>query len=50
MDQKKNELKGLEYVRPEIADYGDLKELTATNQSNDLSDVPFASPSNRGLS
>ena len=40
----------IEYVAPTIVDYGTLAEVTATNLTNDLSDVPFGTPSNHGLS
>jgi hypothetical protein len=36
-----------EYVRPKkIKDYGDLRELTATNPPGLCSDVPFGRPIN----
>jgi hypothetical protein len=40
------------YERPQIADYGDIVEITATNQQNLLSDVSRVGtpPPNQGFS
>ena len=40
------------YEKPRVADYGDLVELTATNQQNTLSDtvVLGTPPPNQGFS
>lgn len=32
------------YTKPEIADYGDLQELTATTTSKGVTDVPKGTP------
>jgi hypothetical protein len=33
-----------EYAKPKIADYGDLREITAKLTSKGLTDVPIGSP------
>jgi hypothetical protein len=33
-----------EYTKPEIQDYGDLKELTAASTTGTRTDVPLGSP------
>jgi hypothetical protein len=33
-----------EYTKPEVADYGDLQELTASHHNSGLTDVPRGSP------
>jgi hypothetical protein len=33
-----------EYKKPEIRDYGELRELTAANASGTITDVPKGSP------
>jgi hypothetical protein len=32
------------YTKPEVTDLGDLRELTATNQSQPFTDVPLGQP------
>jgi hypothetical protein len=41
MDQERN---GPEYEKPEIRDYGDLRELTQTQKTGTQTDVPFGTP------
>jgi hypothetical protein len=36
--------KKLEYVKPEVKDYGDLRELTASTVSSGATDVPKGTP------
>lgn len=33
-----------EYVKPQVTDYGDLRELTATQVSGTQTDVPLGTP------
>jgi hypothetical protein len=33
-----------EYKKPDIKDYGDLRELTATQQNRPFTDVPLGQP------
>jgi len=33
-----------DYVKPEIADYGDLQELTASSTTAGITDVPKGTP------
>jgi hypothetical protein len=33
-----------EYVKPEVKDYGDLRELTATSTTGTKTDVPKGTP------
>ena len=33
-----------EYTKPEIADYGDLKDLTASSTTPGVTDVPRGTP------
>ena len=39
-----------EYARPEVSDYGDLQELTATHAPAPVTDVPFGAPVQVGFS
>ena len=39
----------MEYVQPEVVDYGDLGELTAGTQSGDHLDADFPAGTLRGL-
>ena len=34
----------VEYEKPEVKDYGDLRELTATQQKGTKTDVPLGTP------
>lgn len=38
----------MEYLKPEIADYGDLAELTAGTQNGDYLDADFPAGTPRG--
>jgi hypothetical protein len=38
----------MEYIGPEIADYGDLAELTAGAQTGDYLDADFPAGTHRG--
>jgi hypothetical protein len=39
----------MEYIKPEIADYGDLAELTAGTRDGDHLDADFPAGTARGL-
>ena len=41
MDEKKS---AVEYEKPEVKDYGDLRELTATHITGSATDVPKGTP------
>lgn len=42
MDRKEKQVPA--YTKPEVADYGDLQQLTSTITSKGLTDVPLGSP------
>ena len=39
-----NETTAVEYEKPEVKDYGDLRELTATQAKGTKTDVPLGTP------
>jgi hypothetical protein len=38
------------YEKPVVVDYGDIEAITATNQTNNLSDVPIGTQADHGFS
>ena len=40
----KHEIPAAEYVKPKLSDYGDLRELTAVQQTGSHTDVPKGTP------
>ena len=44
METKDVQTEPSEYTKPEINDYGDLKDLTATAARGTHTDVPFGTP------
>ena len=42
--EEKTEAAVVEYEKPQIRDYGDLKDLTATGTAMHHTDVPFGTP------
>jgi hypothetical protein len=42
--EKQTQAPTAEYTKPEIQDYGDLKELTAASTSGTRTDVPLGTP------
>jgi hypothetical protein len=42
--EKHEELRDAEYVKPKVTDYGDLRELTATQTTGTHTDVPKGTP------
>jgi hypothetical protein len=38
------------YEKPKVEDYGDIEAITATNHTNNLSDVPIGQQSDQGFS
>lgn len=44
MEKADVQVQSSEYLKPEIKDYGDLTELTATSARGSHTDVPFGTP------
>ena len=44
MKRTEPEAPTVEYTKPEIKDYGDLKELTAASSGGNHTDVPLGTP------
>jgi hypothetical protein len=44
MDQQHTSDRPTEYVKPEVRDYGDLRELTAARPAGSHTDVPLGTP------
>jgi hypothetical protein len=42
--EKRESPEAAAYVKPEVIDYGDLRELTATNFTGNQTDVPKHTP------
>lgn len=49
-EHEANREEQVEYAAPAITDYGDIQAITATNQTNNLSDVPIGTQVNNGFS
>jgi hypothetical protein len=47
---KKDIREELGYEKPAVVDYGDIEDITATNHTNNLSDVPIGQQSDQGFS
>jgi hypothetical protein len=39
-----------DYEKPAVVDYGDIEAITATNHTNNLSDVPIGQQADQGFS
>jgi hypothetical protein len=45
---EKSEKTEVEYEKPEVVEYGDLRELTASRTTSGLTDVPSGTPGGPG--
>jgi hypothetical protein len=50
MERKEITRDELGYEKPAVVDYGDIEAITATNATNNLSDVPIGQQSQVGFS